>query len=399
MKTRFLTAMVVVLLPAIVGPASAQFNSPTLLYQTPTADVLPAGALAISADLTFPLLDSGANAGREENANLRFSPVKHLDFGVTAYSLKDYVLDAKYQIIGGEPGQIGLAAGVYDVGIYEYVSPIGHGLDNAWRDWKYQDRTKERFSAYAVTSIPVMDVARLHVGLGRGRFVGYGDKSRYLNTDVFFDEHHQWAIGLFGGVEVYVHPKVALVAEVGGRDLNSGIKASFGPISATVAWTKMEGLLFSKGDDRFGRLQLGASYQLDNAFRRQEPDIPLYHVAPAPEPALPPVAAPVPVKPYLYPIWFMWDKWDITPVAAATLRKNADMLRARPELKVLITGYASEEGSPDYNLRLSERRAQATYEYLKELGVPEAQMRYEARGVSVGRPYAMHRSVYFEIEE
>lgn len=285
MSVRCLPGLVALALLAAAGPASAElasaapgrlFNNPTLLYETPTADVLPAGALAISVDMTYPLVRTSKNVNYPEaNANVRFSPFRHLDFAVTAYTFSDYVLEVKYQLLGGEPDRFGLAAGVYDVGFNSYVTPIGHGLDAAWPDWKYDeylpryDRPTERFSAYAVTSIPVTKSARLTLGLGRGRFVGNDTRSKYLNSDICFDEYHQWAFGLFGGLEVYVHPNVALVAEACGREVNSGVKVRLGPVRAAVAWTKMEGLVFGKGDDRFGRLDINVSYQ----YVRPEPPL------------------------------------------------------------------------------------------------------------------------------
>jgi len=267
--------LVVFALLALSAPASAAFDSPTLLFDTPTADVLPAGSIAISADVTGPLTQTPQNIGWwEGDASIRFSPVKDLDIGVTGYTLTDYVLDAKYRTLGG-PGRFSLAVGVCDVGLHNYVSPVGHDTSGTWPDWKYNaylpryNRTTERFSAYAVTSMPLRETARLSFGLGRGRFVAYDARSKYLNSDIFFDEYHQWALGLFGGLEVYVHPSVALVVEAGGRDWNSGVRLSIGPFRAAVAWTKMEGLIFARGDKRFGRIVIGVGYQLD----RSEPPL------------------------------------------------------------------------------------------------------------------------------
>jgi hypothetical protein len=402
MRTRFLPAMVVVPLLAVVGPASARFSSPTLLYQTPTVDVLPAGALAISADLTYPFTKTGMNVDYPEvDANVRFSPVKHLDFALTAYTFSDYALDVKYQVLGSTPDRSGLAVGVYDIGLSSYVSPIGHGTANAWPDWKWSDRPAERFSVFAVTSFPVTRSVRLHVGLGRGRFVGYSTANKFLNIDYFLDGHHQWAFGLFGGAEVNVTPRVALVAEASGRDMNAGVKALFGPLTATVAWTKMEGLIFAKGEPEgcpnFGRLEVGVSYRREKAPQPPAPEIRPYHREPAPEPVEHPVVV-APEKLRLDTIWFDWDKWGITPVAEAALRRNAMVLLAHPDLRVVITGYASIEGSPERNTTLARRRAMVAFEYLKALGVPAEQMRFRVMGESAGRPNPMHRAAYFEIE-
>jgi hypothetical protein len=412
-----------VLLAALnVAPAAApdstahgwQFNSTTLLYEIPTADVLPAGTAEFWLNGTYPLTNTPENVDYPEaNASIRFSPYKHFDFGVTAYTFSDYVLDVKYQILGGKPDRFGLAVGVYDIGFHRFISPIGIDSLGAWPDWRYNrylpryDRQPEWFSAFLVTSIPVTRQARFTVGLGHGRFVGYDKRSKYLNTDIFFSEYHPWALAAIAGVEVYITPHVALVAEASSRDLNSGVKACFGPFAATVAWTKMEGLLFAQQDLQFGRLYAGVTYRFNDwgsvagLFRRRETYCPprIEPVPPPPAPAeVPGNPAPVTEAPRLEPIWFDWDKWDIRPEAAATLRRDAEVLLAHPEMKVVVVGIASEEGTVAHNVPLSGRRAQAAMEYLKSLGVPAAQMRVVAEGESPGRPLPLHRSVYFEPE-
>lgn len=406
MSSRNLPGLVAFALLAFAGPSLAFFNNPTLLFDTPTADVLPAGKFAVSADVTGPLTQSPANvAWWEVDANVRFSPVKHLDFAVTAFTLKDYVIDAKYQLVGGEPERFGLAVGVYDVGIHNYVSPIGNGPHDAWPDWRYEEegtgaciRPYEIFSAYAVTSIPVASYARLHLGLGRGRFAGYDGPNRFLNTGYLLKTYDRWtAVALFGGAEVFITPDVALVLEANTRDLNTGIKADFGPVTAAVAWTKMEGLLWAYEERRFGRIELGATYKFGPLTRQPKPEAPSWpqELPPPPAETTPPIAEVL----RLYPIWFRWDKWDITPVAEATLRRNADVILSHPNITaVTLLGYASEEGTLAHNLPLSGRRANAALEYLKSLGVSPEKMTTRAMGESPGRPLPMHRSVYFELE-
>ena len=294
-------AVVAIVLLALVAPASADFSRTTLLIDTPTADVMPTGALAISSTVTFPLIQSALNPSLEGGASLRISPIDRLEVAVTAYTLKDYVLGATYQLRGGEVTRVdllhllhlspvldpwrrrerlslkeirntSLAAGVYDIGIHSYVSPVGNGK-NAWPDWQYYSkdgkyiRTFENFSAFVVASVPITGLARVSLGLGRGRFVGYDGVNDYLNTDIFFKDYHQWAIGLFGGVELYLTPQVALCAEADSRDANAGIKGFFGPVSVLVSLCKIEGLIHP-GEDRFGRLALDASWQFDNLLRK-----------------------------------------------------------------------------------------------------------------------------------
>jgi len=123
---------------ALSAPASAAFSGTTLLYQTPTADVLPTDALAISADLTYPLVNTPKNVNYPEaDLNLRFSPYRKLDFALTVYTFADYALDVKYQVLGGQSDRFGLAMGINDIGLTSYISPVGHDTTNVWPDWRY----------------------------------------------------------------------------------------------------------------------------------------------------------------------------------------------------------------------------------------------------------------------
>jgi outer membrane protein OmpA-like peptidoglycan-associated protein len=408
--------LVVLALLAAASSAWAAFNSPTLLYESPTADVLPAGTLAITADMTYPLIQTPMNVNYPEaNANIRFSPIKHFDFAVTAYTFSDFVLDAKYQIVGGEPDRFGLAVGVYDIGFNDYISPIGHDSANAWPDWKYWNnfhteyvRTHERFSAFAVASIPVTKFARLNVGLGRGRFVGYSEHSRYFNSDFFYnDKYHQWAVALFGGAEIYVLPHVALVAAGSTRDLNTGVKASFGPFDASVAWTKMEGLLFASGDstdEKFGRLFVGVTYRFSNwdAFRPRETYCvpPIEPVPPPPEPVLV-QTNPVPseLKFELLPMYFDLDQSIIRPGDAEILKRNAEAIlaKAKAGLKadVIIEGHCCPLASEMYNVGLGMRRAEAAKAYLVGLGVDAALLTTETFG-EANPPYTDFAEYYLD---
>jgi OOP family OmpA-OmpF porin len=51
------------------------------------------------------------------------------------------------------------------------------------------------------------------------------------------------------------------------------------------------------------------------------------------------------------------------------LKRIAAYMKQNPEVILEVRGFTDDVGSKDYNLRLSERRANAVYDYLKELGV------------------------------
>ncbi len=69
-------------------------------------------------------------------------------------------------------------------------------------------------------------------------------------------------------------------------------------------------------------------------------------------------------------IYFDFDKATIRDISKPTLDKIAGFLKAHPEVtKIRIDGYTCDLGRDSYNLRLSQRRAQAVAEYLEGQGV------------------------------
>lgn len=73
-------------------------------------------------------------------------------------------------------------------------------------------------------------------------------------------------------------------------------------------------------------------------------------------------------------IYFGLDKYDILPEFAQQLDQHAEFLRSNPSYKVTIEGHADERGTPEYNISLGERRANAVRMYLQGRGVGEDQM-------------------------
>jgi OOP family OmpA-OmpF porin len=118
--------------------------------------------------------------------------------------------------------------------------------------------------------------------------------------------------------------------------------------------------------------------------------------APPPPPPPAPVAAPPPPPPPLPPcpppavtpgpflIFFDWDKSNITAEAAAILDRAAEQFAATGQTSVALAGHADKSGKDDYNVKLSQRRADAVKAYLASKNVPESAMGTEAFGE--GRP-------------
>lgn len=61
----------------------------------------------------------------------------------------------------------------------------------------------------------------------------------------------------------------------------------------------------------------------------------------------------------IYGILFDFDKADIKPESAATIKEIATLLNDNPDLKLFIVGHTDNKGSLDYNSDLSQKRAEA----------------------------------------
>ena len=61
----------------------------------------------------------------------------------------------------------------------------------------------------------------------------------------------------------------------------------------------------------------------------------------------------------LYGIYFDTDKATMKPESRPTLEQIAQLLASQPQLSVFIVGHTDNQGSYDYNLDLSRRRAEA----------------------------------------
>lgn len=70
------------------------------------------------------------------------------------------------------------------------------------------------------------------------------------------------------------------------------------------------------------------------------------------------------------PVYFDFDSASLNETARATLSANFLALQATPQGALRIEGHCDERGSDEYNLALSERRAQAAAKYLQSLGIP-----------------------------
>ena len=108
-------------------------------------------------------------------------------------------------------------------------------------------------------------------------------------------------------------------------------------------------------------------------------------VAPLPVVAPAAVPAPPPVTRKVFLVFFDWDRDTITPKGAEILEQAAAAYKSGAPVRIMVTGYTDRSGSPGYNQRLSERRANNVANALAALGIPRDQMAVSGRGENDNR--------------
>jgi len=103
---------------------------------------------------------------------------------------------------------------------------------------------------------------------------------------------------------------------------------------------------------------------------------------PAPAPIAPaPAAAPAGTA-RTYLVFFDWDRADLTDRARQIIADAARNARGTGSTRIEVAGHADRSGTPQYNQRLSQRRAEAVAAELTRQGIQRNEMVIQAFGES-----------------
>ena len=107
-------------------------------------------------------------------------------------------------------------------------------------------------------------------------------------------------------------------------------------------------------------------------------------------------------KAQLETVYFNYDQWSIREDQKDILLRNAEWLKANPQIRVRLEGNCDQRGTAEYNLALGQKRADAVKSFLEGLGI--ARGRLETISYGFERPadrgqneaaYAKNRRVDF----
>lgn len=82
-------------------------------------------------------------------------------------------------------------------------------------------------------------------------------------------------------------------------------------------------------------------------------------------------------------IFYDFDKATLRPESKTALDEIAQMLRENPNVTIELGAHTDRKGSDEYNIKLSERRAQSVIDYLTEAGISADRLEPKGYGESV----------------
>lgn len=146
-------------------------------------------------------------------------------------------------------------------------------------------------------------------------------------------------------------------------------------------WVEISGEFTAQGGERFLTIGNFASFNRSNVQHTNSINAVLqgayYYVddvsvVPVSE-ALPPAEqVSVPDKGEVVPMWnifFATSESEILPQSYNELRRLQDLLVANPDMKIELRGHTDNQGTVEFNLKLSEERAKSVADYLVEHGI------------------------------
>ena len=81
-------------------------------------------------------------------------------------------------------------------------------------------------------------------------------------------------------------------------------------------------------------------------------------------------------------IYFDLDKFNIREDAATELDKVVDVMAKYPELKIVASSHTDSRGTDAYNMKLSERRAKSSFDYIISKGIDASRITTQGFGKS-----------------
>jgi hypothetical protein len=257
MKRLLLSFLISAIAFSLFTTASAEFNRTTGLIDIPTAYILPAKVWKFS--MNGSVTTTQKNVWEKKPADMDFTVSYGImgrgEAALSMFTFRDYVLDLTYLLTDETQNVPAIAFGIQNITYRRFITEVGAGdtlpsdVDegrvadqrNGWGDDEtYPRRCSEQFSVYFVMSKTFGSWGQYHLGIGRGRFIGYGSRSKYFNTDIYSDTEHNDAVGIFWGAAFDFFQGFGPMVDFDGRDFNIGLQYRSPYFRISLAAVKLE---------------------------------------------------------------------------------------------------------------------------------------------------------------
>ncbi|MFC2081180.1 OmpA family protein, partial [Bacteroidota bacterium] len=95
---------------------------------------------------------------------------------------------------------------------------------------------------------------------------------------------------------------------------------------------------------------------------------------------VPPIQEPSPAMYTIRPVFFGFDRYDLTASSKSTLDDLAEILEVFPILELEAIGHTDHKGSDNYNLMLSKKRSASVVKYLSQKGIDGKRIKSVGKG-------------------
>lgn len=231
----------------------ADFNRTSGLIDIPTARILPHLGYRIGIDGSMALNPETSVDDFDENLHAAIGLGNNFECYLDIYTIGNFTTAIGFCHRFYDQEKFKFAWGIHYLSYALDISEVGHGDSTGWDDdLAYETKPGyvkpfELGSCFLVSTYSPNKVIDFTIGLGRGRYVGYGQFSKSFNSDFYHDQGGDWAVGVFFGLELEVMKNCSFLVDFDGRDVNSGLRVRYLPIELDLALSKVEqfGLSFS----------------------------------------------------------------------------------------------------------------------------------------------------------